>query len=389
MQVPNLQASGWLWEWLGLEASKDMTPAETPFAHLLVSVEDEPIAKTFQPQAENNPPIPPDLLAGMGIPVLWVGLPQGSAVPPFLLEASARAPQTRRNPNVPTLLPELSRLQEGKVRPQNEPESEASRSALPEALLQQMEPTSGDETIWLMPKPNEPLARDASEPIPTSVIPKPVPQETLLPGSPTLTDSSLSASVMAGDSERSPMRTSHTRSANMARQKELSGEPSLSAPTALGSHPSLHRVPSSGEFAFAQSVPEAARWTTIEQVAQQIEHITQRPKEQSITLQIDPPDWGRLEIRIQVEGSKVHTWLLTEHDFVRRALEQSAQSLREQLAQRGLQLGAFNVGTGGSHTPSHPTPSPFQTIRPIREPHTHTRHATESLHLLGRWSAWA
>ena len=389
MQVPNLQASGRFWEWLGLDAPNDTTPAETPFAQLLVSVWDEPTAEAPQPQPQSDPSIHADLLAGMGIPVLGVVLPQGGDVPPFLLEASARAPRTRWSPDVPTLLPELSPLQEGRVSPQSEPESEASRFALPEALLQQMEPTPWDGTIWLMPKPTEPLARDASEPLTTPVMPKSVPQETLPSGSPTPTDPSLSAVAVAGDSERSLPRTPHTRPVNMVRQKELSGEPSLPASTALGSPPPLHRVQSSGEFAFAQSVPESARWTTIEQVAQQIERMTQRPNEQSITLQLDPPDWGRLEIRIQVEGSEVHTWLLTEHEFARRALEQSAQSLREQLAQRGLQLGAFHVGTGGSHTSPHPTPSPFQAVRPMCEPHNHTRPATESLHLLGRWSAWA
>ncbi|MBI4239296.1 MAG: flagellar hook-length control protein FliK [Deltaproteobacteria bacterium] len=68
-------------------------------------------------------------------------------------------------------------------------------------------------------------------------------------------------------------------------------------------------------------------------------------------LQLDPPEWGRIAVRIAVDQHKaVNVAILTERPFVREALEQSLLQLRAALEQQGLQLGQMNVGLGGEQS---------------------------------------
>ncbi len=131
----------------------------------------------------------------------------------------------------------------------------------------------------------------------------------------------------------------------------------------------------------------ASQHQMVEQVAEFIERLTLAPERNRIALQLNPPELGTLEIQIRVEGSEVQAWLHADHESTRRALEQSVQQLRDQLASRGLQLTGFSVHTGTSHAHSrfYQPRETYQGFSASLSP----RHATESVHLHGQWSVWA
>ena len=61
-------------------------------------------------------------------------------------------------------------------------------------------------------------------------------------------------------------------------------------------------------------------------------------------IRIHPEHLGPIEVRIQVDGTRVNTEFHSAHAEVRHALEQSVPRLRDLLGQHGLQLGQADVG---------------------------------------------
>lgn len=110
--------------------------------------------------------------------------------------------------------------------------------------------------------------------------------------------------------------------------------------------------------ALAQGTPSDA--TAMERRAE-LESVTAQAREVLLAgvrerrgeteLQLDPPEWGRIAVRIAVDHHKgVNVAILAERPMVREALEQSLVQLRAALEQQGLQLGQMNVGLGSEHS---------------------------------------
>lgn len=62
------------------------------------------------------------------------------------------------------------------------------------------------------------------------------------------------------------------------------------------------------------------------------------------TIKVTPHDLGLIEVRLQMDGDKVHATFSSAHADVRHALESSIPRLREMLNEQGFQLGNANVG---------------------------------------------
>ncbi|MCS7190507.1 MAG: flagellar hook-length control protein FliK, partial [Fimbriimonadales bacterium] len=158
-------------------------------------------------------------------------------------------------------------------------------------------------------------------------------------------------------------------------------------PVAAHSAPLSHGVSHAAQ-AHVADAPQRAEphWHAVEQVAQHIERMVYERERDAITVRLDPPELGVIEVRIQATGSEVQAWVSAERDQTRQLLQQAHQQLREQLESRGLHLTHFDVG-GQSH-------SRFAQARPSRTPaiqsltHTHPSTATDSLFYDGRWSVW-
>lgn len=69
---------------------------------------------------------------------------------------------------------------------------------------------------------------------------------------------------------------------------------------------------------------------------------------QEADLVLNPPQLGRVEVTIVVEGDKVNASFSSPHQSVRDALEGSLQRLREGLAETGVSLGQTHVGRDSS-----------------------------------------
>lgn len=61
-------------------------------------------------------------------------------------------------------------------------------------------------------------------------------------------------------------------------------------------------------------------------------------------IRVTPHGLGPLEVRLQLEGDKVHATFTSAHAEVRHALESTLPRLREMLAEQGLQLAHADVG---------------------------------------------
>ncbi|WP_256947774.1 flagellar hook-length control protein FliK, partial [Stenotrophomonas rhizophila] len=62
------------------------------------------------------------------------------------------------------------------------------------------------------------------------------------------------------------------------------------------------------------------------------------------TIKVTPHDLGQIEVRLQMDGDKVHASFSSAHADVRHALESSIPRLREMLNDQGFQLGNADVG---------------------------------------------
>lgn len=127
-------------------------------------------------------------------------------------------------------------------------------------------------------------------------------------------------------------------------------------------------------------------WHMAEQMAQHIERMVYDRERDTITVRLDPPELGVIELRVQASGNGVQAWVSAERDLTRELLQQTQQQLREQLGSRGLQLTHFDVGGQGN--------SRYTQAQPLRTPAiqaptaTHPSTAPDSLWYDGRWSVW-
>ncbi|MGQ9901992.1 MAG: flagellar hook-length control protein FliK [Fimbriimonadales bacterium] len=142
---------------------------------------------------------------------------------------------------------------------------------------------------------------------------------------------------------------------------------------------------SNGGAGIAPTLHTTPDWGAAEQLAQHIERMVYERERNSLTVRLDPPELGTVEIRIQATGGEVQAWLSAERDLTRQMLQQTQQYLREHLESRGLQLTHFDVGTQ-SHF--HHAPREQRTHSAPLAAHANTPTATDSLLYDGRWSVW-
>jgi hypothetical protein len=159
-------------------------------------------------------------------------------------------------------------------------------------------------------------------------------------------------------------------------------EPRTHAPTPHAPSPTHEPTLSATDAAAPVAEPN---WNAAEQVAQHIERMVYERERNSLTVRLDPPELGVVELRIQATGGEVQAWLTAERDLTRQMLQQAQQYLREQLESRGLHLTHFDVGAQSQfqHAPREQhTRYAAQTVS------TRTPTATDSLLYDGRWSVW-
>jgi flagellar hook-length control protein FliK len=131
------------------------------------------------------------------------------------------------------------------------------------------------------------------------------------------------------------------------------------------------------------------------QIVERISELRHREDgDHELTLQLEPADLGRIELRVRLEGGVVHVHVGAHEssttDVVRRALPQ----LRDALHDAGLTTGSLDVGTRGGGLDHHlgrddasdPSPRPpaddgrpRPTGTPIQPTHTDTARGVDVL----------
>lgn len=133
------------------------------------------------------------------------------------------------------------------------------------------------------------------------------------------------------------------------------------------------------------SPPAEPNWGAAEQIAQHIERMVYERERNRLTVRLDPPELGVVELRLQATGSEVQAWLTAERDLTRQMLQQAQQYLREQLESRGLQLTRFDVG---AQSQFHHAPREQRQLYAAQTEFPRIPTATDSLLYDGRWSVW-
>jgi flagellar hook-length control protein FliK len=173
----------------------------------------------------------------------------------------------------------------------------------------------------------------------------------------------------------------------LPRDEQPARQQDLRAPAATQAAVTLHQTPpavsfAEGAFSIHRTAPN---WGVAEQIAQHIERLVYERERNSLTVRLDPPELGVVELRIQVTGSEVQAWLTAERDLTRQMLQQAQQYLREQLESRGLHLTHFDVG---AQSQFQYAPREQHTRYAAHTTPTRTPTATDSLLYDGRWSVW-
>jgi flagellar hook-length control protein FliK len=209
-----------------------------------------------------------------------------------------------------------------------------------------------------------------------------------LPSTTALTDASALGALSTAPAQDAPLRDNLAPTPEPLRPREEppmsapAHEPRTHAPTPHAPSPTRESTLSATDAAAPVAEPN---WNAAEQVAQHIERMVYERERNRLTVRLDPPELGVVELRIQATGGEVQAWLTAERDLTRQMLQQAQQYLREQLESRGLHLTHFDVGAQSQfqHAPREQhTRYAAQTVS------TRTPTATDSLLHDGRWSVW-
>jgi hypothetical protein len=210
------------------------------------------------------------------------------------------------------------------------------------------------------------------------------------PSTTALTDTSALGAPSTAPAQDAPLRDDLAPTPEPLRPREEPPTPAPAHEPRTHAHTQPTHAPAPSHET-TLGAPEAAapaaapNWNAAEQVAQHIERMVYERERNSLTVRLDPPELGVVELRIQATGGEVQAWLTAERDLTRQMLQQAQQYLREQLESRGLHLTHFDVGAQSQfqHAPREQhTRYAAQTVS------TRTPTATDSLLYDGRWSVW-
>lgn len=167
--------------------------------------------------------------------------------------------------------------------------------------------------------------------------------------------------AQGGEQPTTNVRTLFLRETSQATVTVKPTKPSV-APEPTGEVPSdakgtpigtpMTAAQSSDGTTIAQRATEARFAPVIHKVTEQIADLATTAKK-SLTLRLDPPELGTVDITIHSRGSKIEAHVLASNADVRSALQVNRHALTEALAQHGLELSSLLVGDDRSGSSAH------------------------------------
>ncbi|MFN0027830.1 MAG: flagellar hook-length control protein FliK, partial [Acidimicrobiales bacterium] len=88
---------------------------------------------------------------------------------------------------------------------------------------------------------------------------------------------------------------------------------------------------------------------------------------QRLTIRLDPPELGRLDVLFEVRGDQVAVVVRPESAGAGTLMSNQRGRIAEALAQQGLQLSGFDVATGGGDRNPDRRPGPLSRVYPGNE----------------------
>jgi flagellar hook-length control protein FliK len=190
-----------------------------------------------------------------------------------------------------------------------------------------------------------------SDSLPTGIAQQPGSDKPALPQGPSASPAGTSPSLaqegagnalpspQAGESQRHPAAPQEASPLTFSNLLANAGAAAQAMPThaSNGSSASAPQLPvytPAGTPGWTEEVSERVNW-----VANQ--------KESRADLVLNPPELGRIEVSITINGDQTSAQFMAANPVTRELLEQSLPTLRDSLAQNGLQLSQADVGQSG------------------------------------------
>jgi flagellar hook-length control protein FliK len=101
------------------------------------------------------------------------------------------------------------------------------------------------------------------------------------------------------------------------------------------------------DVARALESPKVAQ-TLMANVIDRIQQMVDGRREQSVTIRLDPPELGSIDVTVKTVNGRVDTQIVASNADVRAFVEANREMLSQMLANRGLELGSMSVGTHGN-----------------------------------------
>lgn len=92
-------------------------------------------------------------------------------------------------------------------------------------------------------------------------------------------------------------------------------------------------------------IEPAVSSAVIERVIERVQELIDSAKPRSVTLRLDPPELGKIELTVKTTGHRVETHIVASSSDVRALLESNRDQLVQALQNRGLELGQMFVGS--------------------------------------------
>lgn len=113
---------------------------------------------------------------------------------------------------------------------------------------------------------------------------------------------------------------------------------------------------SSADSADARKVAPSVMTSVINRIEQMLDG----RKGQSVTIRLDPPELGTIDVTVKTVSGRVDAQIIASSSDVRQFVEANRELLAQALANRGLELGSMSVGTqshssGQAQTPAKPS----------------------------------
>lgn len=105
------------------------------------------------------------------------------------------------------------------------------------------------------------------------------------------------------------------------------------------------------------------REALINKVSEQIKELFEMKQPRSLTLRLDPPELGRIDLTVRTVGQRVEANIMASNADVRALMENNREQLLRALQNHGLELGSMFIGHGnGSREETHKDAAAARTL---------------------------